>query len=74
MMAGIDFTRSWAGVANELRLLRLLKRITGPMMGFKAFHSATATIAGIEAAHMIRKRQITANGETAFQIFAGLAA
>jgi putative transposase len=74
MMAGIDFTRSWAGVANELQLLRLLKRITGPMMGFKAFHSATATIAGIEAAHMIRKRQIPANGETAFQIFAGLAA
>ena len=73
-MAGIDFTRSWAGVANELQLLRLLKRITGPMMGFKAFHSATATIAGIEAAHMIRKRQIPANGETAFQIFAGLAA
>ena len=33
---------------------RFLKRITGPMMGFKAFHSAAATITGIEAAHMIR--------------------
>lgn len=28
---------------------RFIKRITGPMMGFKAFHSATATIAGIAA-------------------------
>jgi transposase-like protein len=27
------------------------KKITKPMMGFKAFHSAQATIAGIEAAH-----------------------
>jgi putative transposase len=53
---------------------RFIKRITRPMMGFKAFHSAAATIAGIEAVHMIRKRQIPANGETAFQIFAGLAA
>lgn len=53
---------------------RFIKRITAPMMGFKAFHSAAATIAGIEAAHMIRKGQIPANGETAFQIFAGLAA
>jgi hypothetical protein len=26
------------------------------MMGFKAFHSAQATIAGIETAHMIRKK------------------
>ncbi|EAQ24870.1 transposase IS2020, hypothetical [Roseovarius sp. 217] len=34
---------------------RFIKRITGPMLGFKAFHSATATIAGIEVAHMIRK-------------------
>jgi putative transposase len=53
---------------------RFIKRITAPMMGFKAFHSAAATIAGIEAAHMIRKGQIAANGATAFQIFAGLAA
>jgi putative transposase len=29
------------------------------MMGFKAFHSAQATIAGIETAHMIR---VTING------------
>lgn len=53
---------------------RFIKCISGPMMGFKAFHSAAATIAGIEAAHMIRKGQIAANGATAFQTFAGLAA
>ena len=53
---------------------RFIKRITGPMMGFKAFHSAAATLAGIETAHMIRKGQIPANGATPFQIFAGLAA
>ena len=53
---------------------RFIKRITGPMMGFKAFHSATATIAGIETAHMIRKGQIATNGATAFQTFAELVA
>ena len=53
---------------------RFIKRITCPMRGFKAFHSAAATIAGIEAAHMIRKGQIPANGMSAFQQFAALAA
>jgi len=52
---------------------RFIKRITGPMLGFKAFHSAAATIAGIETAHMIRKGQFDANGLTAFQQFAALA-
>jgi len=37
---------------------RFIKRITKPMMGFKALHSAQATLAGIEVAHMIRKGQI----------------
>ena len=32
---------------------RFIKKITNPMMGFKAFHSAKATINGIETAHMI---------------------
>lgn len=53
---------------------RFLKRITGPMRGFEAFHSVAATLAGIETAHMIRKGQIAANGATAFQTFAALAA
>ncbi|KHA54041.1 Mobile element protein [Sulfitobacter geojensis] len=43
------------------------------MLGFKAFHSAAATLAGIETAHMIRKGQITASGTTGFQKFAALA-
>ncbi len=53
---------------------RFIKRFTAPVMGFKAFHSAAATIAGIEAVHMIRKDQIAANGASTFQIFAELAA
>jgi putative transposase len=36
---------------------RFIKKITKPMMNFKAFHSASATLAGIELAHMIRKKQ-----------------
>jgi putative transposase len=38
---------------------RFVKKITHPMMGFKAFHSAKATIEGIETAYMIRKGQLT---------------
>ncbi|MDM7853200.1 IS6 family transposase [Pseudochrobactrum kiredjianiae] len=53
---------------------RFIKRITKPMMGFKAFHSASATIAGIEVAHMIRKNQFTNDNRSPFQIFAELAA
>lgn len=53
---------------------RFIKRITRPMMGFKAFHSAQATIAGIEVAHLIRKGQIPANGASALQTFAYLSA
>ncbi|MDD1617797.1 MAG: transposase, partial [Methylococcaceae bacterium] len=34
---------------------RFIKKITKPMMGFKTFYSAKATIDGIETAHMIRK-------------------
>jgi putative transposase len=33
---------------------RFIKKITNPMFGFKAFHSAKATLDGIETAHMIR--------------------
>jgi putative transposase len=44
------------------------------MLGFKAFHSADATLAGIETAHMIRKGQLEASELTPFQQFAALAA
>jgi putative transposase len=38
---------------------RFIKKITNPMLGFKAFHSAKATIDGIETVHMIRKKQLS---------------
>ncbi|MEJ5023007.1 IS6 family transposase [Ochrobactrum vermis] len=53
---------------------RFIKRITKEMLGFKAFHSASATIAGIEVAHMIRKKQFTNDNRSPFRVFADLAA
>ena len=43
------------------------------MMGFKAFHSAQATIAGIETAHMIRKGQLSEEYIPAYKQFMALA-
>lgn len=42
-------------------------------MDFKAYHSAAATLAGIEIAHMIRKGQIANGDASPFQTFAALA-
>ncbi len=53
---------------------RFIKRITKPMMSFKAFHSASATIAGIEVAHMIRKKQFANDNRSPSEVFAELAA
>ena len=53
---------------------RFIKRITGRMLCFKACHSASATLEGIETAHMIPKGQFGADGMAAFQQFAQLAA
>jgi putative transposase len=52
---------------------RFIKKITRPMLGFKALHSAQETIVGIEATHMIRKGQVANDNRTAFQLFAELA-
>ncbi|MEQ8258385.1 MULTISPECIES: IS6 family transposase [Roseobacteraceae] len=52
---------------------RFIKRITRPSLGFKSFHSAAATLAGIEAAHMIRKGQVGQTGISPFKQFAALA-
>jgi transposase-like protein len=41
---------------------RAIKRQVRPMMGFKSFWSAAATLAGIELMHMIHKRQMRATG------------
>ena len=52
---------------------RFIKKITKPMMGFKAFYSAKATIAGIETAHMIRKGRLSNENISAYQQFMALA-
>jgi transposase-like protein len=54
---------------------RFVKKIIKPMKEFKTFHSAEATLAGIELHHMLRKGQYNqpAN-ETIFEQFYRLAA
>ncbi len=37
---------------------RRIKRLTRPMLGFKNFHTAQRTLAGIEVMAMIRKGQL----------------
>src|SRR6266436_3263986 len=57
---------------------RGVKRITRPMLGFKAFDAAQGTLAGIELMHMIKKKQLVAEegaeGLTAAEQFYALAA
>src|SRR5262249_25541905 len=57
---------------------RGVKRITRPMLGFKAFDTAQSTLVGIELMHMIRKRQWVVEegdeGLTAAERFSSLAA
>ena len=49
---------------------RQIKRITRPMLGFKSFAAANATLAGIELHHMIKKGQmIDANNTPVWQQF-----
>lgn len=52
---------------------RFIKRIMRPALGFKAVHSVAATLAGIQTAHIIRKRQIIVPRNTGFQQFFALA-
>jgi putative transposase len=52
---------------------QFIKKITGPMLGFKAFRSAQATLDGIETAHMIRKGQLAGKTLPAYQQFINLA-
>ncbi|MDP5220824.1 IS6 family transposase [Ruegeria sp. 2205SS24-7] len=51
---------------------RFIKRLTRPMLGFKSFASAAATLAGIETANMIRKGQLGPS-TSGFRQFAELA-
>ena len=51
----------------------IYQEVTKPMMGFKAFHSAQATIAGIETAPMIRKGQLSEENMPTYKQFMALA-
>ena len=77
------------GTAIEIRQIKYLnniveqdhrgvKRITCPMLGFKAFDAAHATLVGIELMHMIKKRQLVVEerdkGLTTAEQFYALAA
>jgi len=42
---------------------RAIKRVTRPMLGFKAFDAAQCTLAGIELMHMLRKGQLEEGAE-----------
>ena len=42
---------------------RAVKRVVRPMLGFKSFRSAAATLAGIELMHITRKGQLRATGK-----------
>ncbi|ASF46364.1 IS6 family transposase [Methylovulum psychrotolerans] len=52
---------------------RFIKKITGPMLGFKSFRSAQATLDGIETTHMIRKGQLAGRALPAHRQFINLA-
>src|SRR5712692_1430618 len=56
---------------------RGVKRITRPMLGFKAFDAAQSTLTGIELIHMLRKGQLAGGreqGRSAAEQFYALAA
>lgn len=71
-LAGLLWTNVMLKFANGSKLIKILqvkylnniveqdhrfiKKLTRPMMGFKSFRAASATLQGIEIAHMIRKR------------------
>jgi len=56
---------------------RRIKRLTRPMLGFKTFHAAQRTLAGIEVMAMIRKGQMKTRAgdkQSPAEMFYGLAA
>ena len=52
---------------------RFIKKITKPMMEFKAFHSAQASIDVIETVHMIRTGQLSEKNIPPYKQFMNLA-
>ena len=57
---------------------RAIKRVTRPMLGFKSFDAAQATLTGIERRHMLKTRHLVVEegdeGLTAAEQFYALAA
>lgn len=54
---------------------RGIKIVVKPMMGFKEFHSADATLAGIELCRMLKKGQhVNSKNAFAFEQFYAIAA
>ena len=57
---------------------RAVKWVTRPMLGFKSFAAADATLVGIELIHMLKRRQLVieegGEGLTAAEPFYALAA
>ncbi|MEL4376585.1 IS6 family transposase [Ochrobactrum cytisi] len=51
---------------------RFIRRIMRPVMRFKVFHSASATVAGIEVPHILRSNQFANDVRLRFKIFAEL--
>ena len=85
-LENINFLLMLAGIISFVEILQIkylnnrveqdhcfIKKITKPMMGFKALYSAKATIAGIETAHMIRKGQLSDENISAYKQFMALA-
>ena len=88
-LAGLLWTNVMLKFANDSKLIKILqvkylnniveqdhrfiKKLTRPMMGFKSFHSASATLQGVEIAHMVRKHQFGRTNQSVFQQFAALA-
>ena len=87
--AAITSSNAAHGTAIAIRMIKYLnniveqdhravKRVTRPMLGFKAFDAAQGTLAGIELMHMIKKKQMLVGVEdedlTAAEKFYTLAA
>jgi putative transposase len=57
----------------DIKENRIKNNVFGKVCPFKADHGAQATIAGIEAAHMIRKGQLSEENIPAYKQFIALA-
>jgi len=81
-LENINFLLMLAGLISFVEILKVKylnnlieqdHRFIKNIMGFKAFHSAKATIDGIETAHVIRKGQLSDENIPAYKQFMALA-